>query len=110
MKSKFTGKSEELIREAVKCAERMGHSYVGSEHLLMAILKDDTSVAAMILLSHGVSYERVFEEIPRSSCAGDKRSLDIDDITPKCKRIIDMGQKTAPAGVVFCRICGKIKL
>ena len=103
MKSRFTGKSEELIREAVKVAERLGHGYVGSEHLLLALLKDETSGASMMLLSQGVTYERVLEEIRRSAGVGEKSSLDVDDVTPKCKRILDLGQKTAQKQ--GCELC-----
>ena len=103
MKSKFTGKSEELIKEAVRIAGEMGHSYVGSEHLLMAFLKDETSGSAIILNSYGISYERAFDEIRRSSGGGRKTSLDANDITPKCRKILDLGQKNAiKCGLDLC--------
>ena len=103
MKSKFTGKSEELIKEAVRIAGEMGHSYVGSEHLLMAFLKDETSGSAIILNSYGINYERAFDEIRRSSGGGRKISLDANDITPKCRKILDLGQKNAiKCGLDLC--------
>ena len=55
MKSKFTGKSEECIREAIRIAEVMGHSYVGTEHLLMALVKNELSSTAIILSSYDES-------------------------------------------------------
>ena len=95
MKSKFTGRSEECIREAIRTAERMGHNYVGTEHLLMALIKDELSSTAIILSSYGISYERVMEEVRRHAGVGAKSTLDIDDITPKCKKVLDAAQKTA---------------
>ena len=91
MKSKFTGKSEECIREAIRIAEVMGHSYVGTEHLLMALVKNELSSTAIILSSYGVSYERVMEEVRRHAGVGTKSTLDVDDITPKCKKVLDYG-------------------
>ena len=95
MKSKFTGKSEECIREAIRIAEVMGHSYVGTEHLLMALVKNELSSTAIILSSYGVSYERVMEEVRRHAGVGTKSTLDVDDITPKCKKVLDSAQRTA---------------
>ena len=95
MKSKFTEKSEVLIRESVKIAEYLGYRYVGSEHLLAAFLKDDSSGASMMLISYGINYERLIEEMSRKAGSADKRELDADDITPKLKRILDASQKTA---------------
>ena len=54
MKSKFTGKSEECIREAMKTAERLGHNYIGTEHLLLGLTKDELSGPSIILSSDDV--------------------------------------------------------
>ena len=95
MKSKFTGKSEECIREAIRSAERMGHNYVGTEHLLLALIRDELSAPAIILSSYNVSYDRVLEEVRRHAGVGTKSALDVDSITPKCKKVLDSAQKTA---------------
>ena len=95
MKSKFTGKSEECIREAIKTAERLGHNYVGTEHLLLALTKDELSGPAIILSSYDISYDRILQEVRRHVGVATKSALDLDSITPKCKKILDMAQKTA---------------
>ena len=95
MKSKFTGKSEECIREAIKTAERLGHNYVGTEHLLLALTKDELSGPAIILSSYDISYNRILQEVRRHVGVATKSALDLDSITPKCKKILDMAQKTA---------------
>ena len=103
MRSKFTGKSEECIREAIRTAERMGHSYVGSEHLLMALIKDELASPSVILSPYGVSYERVLEEVRRHSGVSMKSTLEADAITPKCKKILDSAQKVAQKA--SCELC-----
>ena len=95
MKSKFTGKSEECIREAIKTAERLGHNYVGTEHLLLALAKDELSGTSIILSSYDVSYDRILEEVRRHVGVATKSTLDLESFTPKCKKILDAAQKTA---------------
>ena len=95
MKSKFTGKSEECIREAIKTAERLGHNYVGTEHLLLALAKDELSGASIILSSYDIDYARVLAEIRRHTGVATKSTLDLDSITPKCKKVLDAAQKMA---------------
>ena len=95
MKNRFNKKSEEAIKEAILIAERMGHSYVGSEHILMAIAKDEFSSPSIILDSYDITYEKLFEEIRLHSGIGVKSDLDADDITPKAKKILDSAYRIA---------------
>lgn len=53
---KFTKKAAEIIDGAVDAASELGHTYVGSEHIVLSITGDGTSVAAQILMDSGVSY------------------------------------------------------
>lgn len=103
MKNRFNKKAEDAIREAVVIAERMGHSYVGSEHILMAIVKDELSSAAIILDSYNITYEKIFEEIRLHSGIGTKSNLDSEDITPKARKILDSAYKSAvKSGLELC--------
>ena len=100
MKNRFNKRAEEAIKDAVKIAERMGHSYVGSEHLLMSLVRDGDSSASVILSAYGISYERLFEEIRRLSGVGAASTLDVEDITPKCKKILEGACKLAAKGLI----------
>ena len=95
MKSKFTGKSEECIREAIKTAERLGHNYVGTEHLLLALVRDELSGPAVILSSYDINYDRMLAEVRRHTGVATKSTLDLDSITPKCKKVLETAQKIA---------------
>jgi ATP-dependent Clp protease ATP-binding subunit ClpC len=48
-----------MLRNAVEEALQLGHNYVGTEHLLLAVLKDETAVGAVVLARLGISYEIV---------------------------------------------------
>lgn len=55
----LSSESQEVIRSAYALANRMSHVYVGSEHILLAILKDSNSPDAKILFKNGLDYETV---------------------------------------------------
>ena len=55
----FTTKANNAINFAVLSAEEMGHTYVGSEHLLLGLLRESTGVAAMLLTQKGLIYEEL---------------------------------------------------
>lgn len=95
MKSKFTGKSEECIREAIKTAERMGHNYVGTEHIILALAKDELSAPAIVLSTYDITYEQILQEVRRHSGVGSKSVLTPESLTPKCKELLNIAQKMA---------------
>ena len=69
MIDRFTQKAREAIRLAVETAQELEHGYVGTEHLLLGLIKEGTGVAAAVLAEHDVTEERVMElmERPRSA-------------------------------------------
>ena len=89
---KFTGFSEKAnlaLNNAVNCAEDMGHTYVGSEHILAGLLKDPTSVAGIVLQSRRVTYNSYYDKIRGAVGVGVPTELTVEDITPRCRRIIE---------------------
>ena len=59
----FTSKANDSVNFAISSAELLGHTYVGSEHLMLGLLSVEDSVAAQILLEKGVSQEKIRELI-----------------------------------------------
>ncbi len=89
---KFTGFGESAnnaLNFAVESAENFGHTYIGSEHLLLGILSDSKTVSASFLISRGVTYRRVEEEIKRLVGVGMPTALTPEDVTPRCRKIIE---------------------
>ncbi len=89
---KFTGFNEKAnvaLNNAVNAAEDLGHTYIGSEHLLLGILKDTTSVAATILTTRGISFQKVEDTVKSSVGIGMPTELSPDDLTPRSKNIIE---------------------
>ena len=97
---KFTGFSEKAnaaLNCAINCAEDMGHTYIGSEHVLAGLLKDPSSVAGVVLGARKINFQRFNEKIRETVGIGVPTTLTNDDITPKCRRIIENSISIAKA-------------
>ncbi len=91
----FTEKANRALNSAVEIAENLGHTYVGSEHLLAGLIKEGDSVATSILSSKGVTISAVEEEIRRTIGVGIPTVLTPDDFTPRSKHIIELSLAVA---------------
>ena len=89
MSKKFTSKASAVLSEASKIASSLGHTYVGSEHLLLALCASDDSVAAKLLERRGASFDSVKNELCARVGTGEHTYLTENDITPRTKHIID---------------------
>ncbi len=89
MSEKFTVKAQSSLSSAVEIAREMGHSYVGSEHLLLGILSVSDCVAARIMSKSGVISAHVRREVENISGLGTYGYITSKDMTPGCKRIIE---------------------
>ena len=96
----FTTKANEALNQAIGSAEQLGHTYVGSEHLLLGLLKIGTGVAAAVLNKNGITAENIEELIRANIGCGTVTRLSPDYFTPRAKRVIE----TAMAG---CANMGK---
>ncbi|MBN1127770.1 MAG: ATP-dependent Clp protease ATP-binding subunit [Chitinispirillaceae bacterium] len=61
----FTPRAKKVLEIAANEARSMSHKYIGTEHLLLALMKDTESAAANALAAAGLEYEKVKEEINR---------------------------------------------
>ncbi len=57
MNEKFTNKAQNALNSALEYAREMGHSYIGSEHLLLGLLSETDSIASKVLTGRGVTLE-----------------------------------------------------
>ena len=90
MSEKFTLKAQSSLAAATNIAREMGHSYVGTEHLLLGILSVRDCVAYKILNKSGVIESQVRREVENISGVGTFGHITSNDMTPGCRRIIEM--------------------
>ncbi len=86
---RLTTNAAEAIAASQKYAVEMGHSYVGSEHLLLGLLAKSDSIAAKLLISNGATYDSVRKVIIDTSGTGDEKLGITPEPTPRTKRIIE---------------------
>jgi len=89
MSTRFSEKSQNVLNLSLQIASEMGHTYIGSEHLLLALLAEDDSVAAHFLTESGADAEKLRNEIIRISGTGSKTALSAASMTPRTKSIIE---------------------
>ncbi len=85
----FTEKANMALNKAVEIAEDLGHTYIGSEHILLGLLSVTDSVAEKILTGKGVTYKKIFDLLRASVGAGLPTELTPSDFTPRSKHIIE---------------------
>ena len=90
MTTRFTSKAQRALNAALEQAARMGHTYVGSEHILLGLLDDPESTSAKLLDAKGVKAMEVKEAVEQFAGVGTP-SDDISpaDMTPRTKKIIE---------------------
>ncbi len=84
----FTEKANRAINTAIDCAQQMGHTYVGSEHILLGLLKIGDGVAYSVLSNGGATAEALEEHIQNEIGTGSFSVLTPDDFTPRTKRVL----------------------
>ena len=85
----LTPKAEAVLNLAMESAQQMGHTYIGSEHLLLALCGVEDAIAAKILETRGVKTESVREGIVESTGTGSRTLLSPADMTPRVRKIIE---------------------
>jgi len=90
----FSAKANEALNMAIASAEKFGHTYVGSEHLLLGILRIGSGVAASVLNKKGVTDDKIDELIRTQIGNGTPTKLSPDHFTPRAKRVIESSMHT----------------
>ena len=85
--SNYTKKAAQIVRESVRQAELLGAAFIGSEHLLLAMLSEGSNVGAAILRTNGVQYPRVQQAVAQALGTHPQTHLTDNACTPALRRI-----------------------
>ena len=88
--NRFSPRAEEALRLAQEAAEEMGHGYVGSEHLLLGLMREEEGIAHRVLTEHGLSDEMICSVLQRSMGTGLSGAAPTQGLTPRCKSVIEL--------------------
>lgn len=86
----FTEKANAALNLAIESAQQMGHTYIGTEHILLGLLREGTGVAASVLNARGVLPAAYQEKIMESETAGQVTHLSPQDFTPRTKKAMEL--------------------
>ena len=93
--NKFTPRAEEVLRLSQEAAEDLGHGYVGSEHLLLGLLREEEGIAHRVLSEFGVTDEMVCSVLQRSVGKGVSGAAPSQGLTPRAKSVVELAVSEA---------------
>ena len=95
MFDRLTEKAKEALNYAAEAALEMGQNYVGTEHLLVGLIREKDGVAGKILEANNVTDEQVIEKIDALIGTGEPISGINPEATPRTKRVIENSYREA---------------
>ena len=84
----FTSKANNALNLAMQSAGAMGHTYIGTEHILLGLAKEGSGVAATALRNAGLKTDELEKRIKEASGYSRPRTLTPSDFTPRAKRVM----------------------
>jgi ATP-dependent Clp protease ATP-binding subunit ClpC len=90
MYERFTERARKVLYLSQQEAKRLGHNYVGTEHLLLGLVAEGEGVAATALQSLEISLQKVRSEVERIIGASEAPYLGDVALTPRAKRVLEL--------------------
>ncbi len=96
MRLPYTVKAKKAINLAGKMSKSLHHSYIGTEHLLLGLLKEGTGVAAQVLREYGVEADKVLKLIEELIAPGTGTAvMEKGGYSPKMQAVLEGAEKDA---------------
>ena len=86
---KFTKSGEQVLAVANELASDLGHSYIGTEHILYGLACEENGVAGKVLENQGITPEDILDKIEEFLGAGIKTNFSVLGFTPRTKKILE---------------------
>ena len=95
MFERFTERARQVVVLAQDEARRLKHNYIGTEHLLLGLLREEEGLAARVLGSFGLTVEGIRAQVARIVGHGDELSTGQIPFTPRAKKILELSLREA---------------
>jgi len=87
---RFTQRARRVLSLAQEEAERMQHSYIGTEHLLLGLMREDGGVAGRVLRELGLEPNRVEQLIEKMTSSQKRTGVTRMDLAPATKKVLEL--------------------
>jgi len=87
---KFSERARRVLTLAQEEAEHFNHSYIGTEHILLGLVREEEGVAAKVLVNLGANLTKLRSAVEFTMARGDKPSGGEIGLTPRAKRVIEL--------------------
>ena len=92
----YTPSAAAALKLAARISKQQKQNYIGTEHLLLGLIRENTGVAAKMLQAHGLTDERVTDLISQLNVeSGPVALMDRDGYSPRCRRVLDIAAEQA---------------
>ena len=95
MMGRFTEKAQQVINRSKEIAHEIGHTYVGTEHLLLALLEENEGVAATVLINQGITYKVIHDQVRDMIAQNMNQVAEPEGFTPRVRKILELSLKEA---------------
>ncbi|MCK5768463.1 MAG: ATP-dependent Clp protease ATP-binding subunit [Candidatus Atribacteria bacterium] len=95
MFKRYSEKAKKAIMIAQEEAMNLNHDYIGTEHILIGLLKEGHGIAAQVLKEFGIEEEKVIEEIIQLISKGENRQINEASFTPRSKKVLELASQEA---------------
>jgi ATP-dependent Clp protease ATP-binding subunit ClpC len=92
---RFSKRARKVLTMAQEEAQRLNHNYIGTEHLLLGLVKEDQGVAVKVLRELSVEPAQVVKAIERAVGKGDRPPYGKPTLAPRTKRVIELSVEEA---------------
>ena len=89
MNNRFTQSAQSALDKALEFARKFGHTYIGSEHILLGLLAEIDGVASKLLTNRSADFEASSNMIKEISGESSPTNVGAADMTPRTKKIIE---------------------
>jgi len=94
---RFTERARQVILCAQKEARILRHNYIGTEHILLGLLREEEGVAARVLVSLDITVERVRAQVVQIIGLGEEITSGEIPFTPRAKKVVELALSEARA-------------
>ena len=92
---RFTKHARQVLQIAQEEAVRLNHNYVGTEHLLLGLVKEDAGLASKVLREAGATVAEVYRQVERMAPRNPRPPFGKPTLTPRTKRVIEVAVEEA---------------